>query len=610
MTLRGILIQFQNLKFLLQSGSLLLIGLCLMSGCSEEKSEKTLANKKLPAPDQGGSPSERSLLRVADFGALGDGVHDDGPAIAAAFGAAKADGVPSSVVFEKKTYRLGENPAAWHCFQMIGYEDLVIEGDGATLLCGEASLAFYFEGGRDITLRDITFDTIKPTFTQGEVIAFDDSGTLDVKIMAGFPDPPDEAFLTANGHEAHGGGGRHMMVFENDGGARNTRMGNDHLYIRNITRVSPGVFRFHVKEDYVPSMKGMVVGNLMSYAFNMANLPAEVVAAKNQSASTYGQIAANRVGNITFEKLDFIGSLNGGIRVSDMHGDVTLREVRLIRKPGTRNLISTPSDALHLMNIRGRLLIENCEVEAPGDDCLNVGTLTERIVEISKDDPKAMTLTTTDNRYYHYTIRKGDPLQFLDPQTKREIGIATVVNAVFDPRRRSHRIVIDRELPGLDPATVLVLNLNQMTSATVVRNNTMKPIMRNAMLVRSRNMTIEGNKLDGTRGGVMGLSFTYSMGESAQMRNIGIKGNSIDGFQNAGIILSNAYRNQQGVLDVRDISITGNVFQPEPGKAVRIRGVHNLAMEGNRFKKNGKTEEQTADWVEIADCVNQNSKRK
>lgn len=38
----------------------------------------------------------------------------------------------------------------------------MIEGNGATLLCGEASLAFYFEGGRDITLRGITFDTILP----------------------------------------------------------------------------------------------------------------------------------------------------------------------------------------------------------------------------------------------------------------------------------------------------------------------------------------------------------------------------------------------------------------------------------------------------------------
>ena len=565
-------------------------------GAQEPLPENTL--------ELGQSPTPRPPLRVADFGALGDGVHDDGPAIAAAFKAAKADGIPSTVAFEQKVYRLGDNPTAWHYFQMIGHEDLVIEGGGATLRCGEASLAFYFEGGHDITVRGLTFDTVKPAFTQGEVVALNDSGTLDVKIMDGYPEPPEEAFLTTNRHEAHGGGGRHMIVFESGGNARNTRMGNDHLYTRNITRVSPGVFRFHVKEDYVTRMKGMVVGNWVSYGFNKVDLASNSITSKDKSASTYGQISANRVDNITFEKLDFLGSLNGGIRVSDMHGNVTLREVRVIRKPGTRNLLSTPSDALHLMNVRGKLLIENCVIEAPGDDCLNVGTLMERIVEVSKNDPKTMTLCTTDNRYYYYTIRKGDSLQFLDTKAKREIGIATVEKVKFDPQRRLHQIVIDRELTPFDPASALVLNLNQMTSATVIRNNVMAPYMRNAMLVRAQHMTIDGNKLDGSHGGVIALNFTYSMGEGARLRNVKVSRNTIAGFQSSALILANSYRDQQGALDVRDVAIINNVFHVRMPKAIRIRGVQNLTMEENNFEKNGKPVKQLLDYFETADCVN------
>jgi hypothetical protein len=553
-----------------------------------------------PLPE---SAAKSATLKVENFGAVGDGVHDDGPALTAAFKAAIEDGVPSTVVFEKKPYRLGDNSKAWHYFQMLGHEDLIIEGGGATLICGEGSLAFYFEGGRDITLRGLTFDTIQPSFTQGEVMAVGDGGTLDVRIMDGYPEPPDENFLTTNKNAANGGGGRHMIVFENSGNSRNTRMGSDHLYIRNITRVSPGVFRFHVTEEYLPRMKGVVAGNRVSYGFNKCNLPAATVAAKDKSPCTYAQIAANRVGSITFDKLDFHGSLNGGIRVSDMQGDVTLRGVRIIRKPGTRHLISTPSDALHLMNIRGNLLIENCEVEAPGDDCLNVGTLMERIVAVSKEDPKAMTLCTTDNRYYYYTIRKGDLLQFLDPITKREIGIASVVQVGFDPRRRSHRIVIDHELPPFDPTTALVLNLNQMTTATVIRNNVMRPCMRNAMLVRAQHMTIEDNKLDGSHGGVMGLNLTYSMGESARLRGISISNNIVAGFTSAGLIVANSYRDRQGALDTRDFAITGNVFQVSKAKALRIRGIQNLGIEGNRFLKNGRAVERIGECLEITDCV-------
>ena len=90
-----------------------------------------------------------------------------------------------------------------------------------------------------------------------------------------------------------GGGGRHMIVFEKGGGARNTGMGSDHLYIRNITRVSPGVFRFHVKDDYVPRFQGVAVGNWVTYGFNKANLTAAEKAAKDESASIYAQIAAD-----------------------------------------------------------------------------------------------------------------------------------------------------------------------------------------------------------------------------------------------------------------------------------------------------------------------------
>ena len=548
--------------------------------------------------------SDAADIKVSDFDALGDGKADDGPAIAAALAAAKADGVPSTVIFENKTYRLGDNPAAWHYFQMVNHEDLVIEGNGATLLCSKGNLAFHFNGGRDITVRGLTLDGSEPYFTQGEVVTLDENGSLDVKIMEGYPEPPDETFLRANKHQAHGGGGRHMIVFEQGGRARNIRMGSDHLYISNITRVSPGVFRFHIENDYLPHMKGMAVGNWISYGFNMANLSDAENVAKDKSASFYGQFAADRVENITFEDINIFGSLNGGIRVSDMPGGVTLRNVCIIRKPGTRNLLSIPSDALHLMNIRGKLLVENCEIEAPGDDCLNVGTLMERIVEVSKEKPTTMTLTTTDNRFYYYTILKGDLLQFLDTKTKCEVGIATVEQVEYDPRRRSHRIVIDRELPAFDPATVMVLNLNQMTSSTTISNNVMRPYMRNAMLVRAQHMTIDGNNLDGSHGGVMGLNFTYAMGESARLRDISVSNNTIADFQSSGIIAINAYRDREGVLDARDFSITDNVFQVGSNKAIWISGVNGLRISGNRFMNDDRKVVDPSPVTEIIGCVN------
>ena len=55
------------------------------------------------AAEKGQAVAKNALIRVADFGAVGDGIHDDGPAITAAFEAAKADGISSTVIFRKKS---------------------------------------------------------------------------------------------------------------------------------------------------------------------------------------------------------------------------------------------------------------------------------------------------------------------------------------------------------------------------------------------------------------------------------------------------------------------------------------------------------------------------
>jgi hypothetical protein len=454
-------------------------------------------------------------------------------------------------VFEKKTYKLGDNPTAWHHFPLYDCSDLIIEGNGATLLCSQGNLGFHFNGGRNITVRGLVFDTIVPSFTQGEVVASDSGGTLDVKIMEGYPEPPDEAFLTDNGYRAHGGGGRHMIVFENGGQARNTRMKRDHLYIRNITHVSPGVFRFHVKEDYLPSLADVVVGNWVTYGFNKATLPAAEKAAKDKSASIYAQIAADRVENITFEDIDIVGSLNGGIRVSDMLGDVTLRDVRIIRKPGTRNLLSIISDALHLMNIRGRVIMEDCVIEAAGDDCLNIGAQRDNVIDLDASDKRTSrceALTTGIT-----TTRSGKAIvcSFSTPPPKgpgRENGH----RRCFQPEEPCSHGDARPGSAGLAPETTQVMNLNHITQSTVIRNNTITPYTRNALLARAQNMTIEGNKLDCSRGGVIGLNLSFASGQDdARLRNVRVAGNTFICPSNVGLVALRPYRDEDGVPDTR-----------------------------------------------------------
>ncbi|HBQ64024.1 MAG TPA: hypothetical protein DD727_03700 [Clostridiales bacterium] len=544
------------------------------------------------------------VIHVKDFGAVGDGIRDDGPAITAALTEAKKIESPRRVVFEQKTYKIGDNPYSWHYFQISGQWDLTLEGNGATLLFSRQSLAFLFTDGGNITCRGFTLDVYEPLFTQGEVVAKNTDGTMDVRIMDGYPDPPVEAFLVKSNYPAYGGGGRHMIVFDAATGRRNMSMSSDHLYISNIRQISDRIFRFTVKENYLPAFAGVAVGNRVTYGFNGVTLDPAVVAAKNQSSSIYAQIAADRVENITLEDIIIYGSVNGGIRVSDMPGDVTLKQVRVMRKPGTQNLLSTISDALHLMNIRGRLVVDGCFVEAPGDDCINVGTMVEKILSQPAAGGRTMTLQTVDNRYYYYRIREGDELQFYDTASKKVLGTARVTRSLFDLSARTHQVALDREIAGLAPASAEVMDLGQMTLSTEIRGCTMKPVMRNAMLVRAQNMTIHDNTLDLSAGGVLGINLSYaSFGDGARCRNITIENNHIINPTSWGILLSCPYRDSVGISDTRDLSILGNTFQADQGRAIQINGLDGLTLRDNRILRGGQVLADPSAYISLVNVT-------
>jgi len=287
-----------------------------------------------------------------------------------------------------------------------------------------------------------------------------------------------------------------------------------------------------------------------------------------------------------------------------MLGDVTLRDVRIIRKPGTRNLLSTISDALHLMNIRGHVVMEDCVVEAAGDDCLNIGAQRDNIVKQDASDKRIVTLRSTDNWYYYYTIREGDRLQFLDTASKRVLGVRTVTAARFNPRNRAHTVTLDQDVPGLAPERAQVMNLNHITKSTVIRNNTITPYTRNAFLARAQNMTIEGNKLDCSRGGVIGLNLSFASGQDdARLRNVRVVGNTFICPGNVGLVALRPYRDENGVPDTRDIKIIDNVFHVGIAPAIRISGVQTLTSRGNRFKRNGIPVKDVSRVTVISKCV-------
>jgi hypothetical protein len=213
-------------------------------------------------------------------------------------------------------------------------------------------------------------------------------------------------------------------------------------------------------------------------------------------------------------------------------------------------------------------------------------------------------LRSTDNWYYYYTIREGDRLQFLDTASKKVLGVRTATAAAFNPRKRVHTVTLDREMLGLDPETTQVMNLNHITQSTVIRNNSITPYTRNAFLARAQNMTIEGNELDCSRGGVIGLNLSFAAGQDdARLRNVRVASNTFICPGNVSLVALRPYRTEGGIPDTQDIKIGNNIFHVGSVPAIRISGVKNLISRGNMFKQDGMPVKDASRFTTTSKCV-------
>ena len=156
---------------------------------------------------------------------------------------------------------------------------------------------------------------------------------------------------------------------------------------------------------------------------------------------------------------------------------------------------------------------------------------------------------------------------------------------------------------GVVPGKTQVMHLDQNTQSTVIRNNTIIPYMRNGLLTRAQNMSIEDNIIDCSHGGVLGLNLSFTSGQcDARLRNVRVTRNTFICPENSSIVAWRPLRVEDGSSDTRDIAFIDNLFDTRKEKGIRIDGVHELRWEGNRLKKGDKPLTASSKYVSISNC--------
>jgi len=280
-----------------------------------------------------------------------------------------------------------------------------------------------------------------------------------------------------------------------------------------------------------------------------------------------------------------IGGLNGCNRAEN----VTVRNLSVRYRPGSRRLLTTDADGVHCQQNRTGPRIENCYFEGMADDAINIYAPPNVVLAV--ESPTQLVTTSK------CAIRRGDLLQIMNPREGRIL--AEVRAAEVQKIKRRYRITLQRPVPGIqagkDYKTAdTIYNLSACGAGYVIRNNHMKTHRRHGMLLRAGQGLVENNVIEQVAGHGIVVTNEPDWPEGPFARDIVIRNNIIKGV---GYAYKYADAPDGGAIQVRGsrlgyrlakgrvqrrITIENNRFVDLLGAAIYIGAAEDVRIVANR----------------------------
>ena len=536
------------------------------------------------APAAAGA-DERQRFHVGDFGAVGDGRTDDGPAIREAISAAMAADGPATVLFDDAVYRLGEYEARWCALPLIGAHGVVLDGRGAKLVFHPNNRALLLYRCQGITVRGFRFDYDPLPFTQGDVVEVNRlEGTFDMRLHEGYPEPPSQAFMEANGNSW-----RHGAFLEPDRRIYTTRW----VYVDAVHPVAEAgrTYRIQARENQWGVLDEVKPGQrfvLQLFRYDRAWQEAHDL--RGSSPDDKGVFLSNRAASIQIrfskccllEDIDHYISPGMTFRLTGTE-DIHLRRIRITYKPGSDRLTAGLADGIHAKNSLTGPFVEGCLFEGVLDDSINLSTMME-IVE-KQIEPTRFITRYSDIIWYDSSIKVGDELMAWDPKEGCVLGYAQVTEVRFIENRR-REITVEREIEGVrseessGPEQSTAFYIVKRRGA-VVRNCAFRSQMKTAMVFRDPGIC-EHNLIEDCAFGVHGFNSAL-WGEGPHPYAFTIRGNAFNRIRFGAVtLLAQSLNPEMAPLGER-IRIEDNVFRQNDGDAIHLTNLRDVVLRGNRI---------------------------
>jgi hypothetical protein len=543
--------------------------------------------------------ADANVLHIEDFGAVGDGKHDDIGALVRAIDVLKKAGPGGTLEFSAgRIYRLGLRDDSIAQIDLQNMTNVTVNGNGSMMLTTPRQAAIRVKHCEGVTVKNLVIEQDPLAFTQGAITRVSpEAGFFEMKIMEGYDLLPSDAERKATGFPDWEWG----AIL--DPKLRRIRWDTrDHFRVVRIEPVAERTYRVHLLKSFWNDLKPVRAGDVffLPFQYNEQDRLSQIDEDRYAASIHVTNSRDCMIENVTL----YSGRSSMTSRVDLNDGRITFRGFNVMFRPGTDRIVTNWRDGMHCKDNRIGPIIEDCYFEGMLDDSINLSQNTVMASEIISDTTFRMAKAEGPQRWTKDTssMQVGDDIMVFYPPSGDYAGPFKV--AAVDENAREMvtfetpilNVVSGSVRPGVDKNATHFYNLNQCNAGYIIRNNTFKPQRRHAILARAPNGLIENNRIDGVGGHGIEIQNEYGyFYEGPFPQNIVIRNNKITNTHLSPICAATK-SGESGVRLVKNIEITGNETMSD-APAIELEQVEDVILKNNRF--------QSLDGKEMAEPVHQ-----
>ena len=539
-------------------------------------------------------PDTQFVAYARDYGAVGDGVHNDLPAILEAIDIAASSGVPSKVELDPgKSYLIGSRNDAQAIIQLLNVKNFIFDGKGSELLIERTANSFIeMRNCTNVKFVNLEVDYKEMTFTQGRVTDVDLVGRkFTMVIDDGYPLPPHDRWVknvfvdTVTPHSLDGWAFGIIV----DSTANRSKFGNyDNVFIEAVDKVpnTSRTYEVTVHKDYRNHFADMEVDD--RFVLNMGFRAYDVGYRGLEVANNTAGIVIRESGDVTLENIKYYQTQWQGCFLSENWGRVRFIGYKNITKPG--RLLCCNSDGIYDVQSRFGPVIIDSEIDNALDDHLNFHCSRGYLRKVASDNEIDGYVYATN---MNFRTRPGDELLFVNQETRQ------VQNAfVKKCERRSdglYYLTVDRQITDLRPgaksdnSVTLIFSNDSSCKSAIVRDSVFMNSRRNGMLVQSPNVMYDGNEIYNEGGSAVNVAGEVIERAGPYPHGFTFRNNymKFDGqIKKNGPVYIHVYGNEQGDPRlIENILVENNTIEAyQKIKQISVDSVNGLWLKNNTIK--------------------------